>query len=116
MQNIKICPKCNQATPDANNTFCPYDGTPLVEMQPIQSQQPQQPPSNFTVQANPTPTNSSPTKRVGILLGIGILFMPYIFSWFTLQKGYSNLTKIVSLSWMGLVLLINIPIMLKGHD
>lgn len=59
-----------------------------------------------------SPTNTSSTKSVGILLGIGIFFMPYIFSWFTLQKGYSSVVKIVSLSWMGLVLLIYVPVIL----
>ena len=38
------------------------------------------------------PTNG----RTGVLLAIGIFIMPYIFSWFTLRKGYSNLTRIVS--------------------
>jgi len=43
------------------------------------------------------------TRSVGFLLGVGILFMPYIFSWFTLRKGYSNLVRVVSLGWLGVV-------------
>lgn len=42
MQNIKYCPKCNQASADSNISFCPFDGTALVEMQPVQNQREQQ--------------------------------------------------------------------------
>lgn len=42
-----------------------------------------------------------PVKRpVGILLGIGILLVPIIFSWFTLRSGHSVLSRIVSFSWL----------------
>lgn len=43
---------------------------------------------------------SHPSRKVGILLGLGILFMPYIFSWFTLRQGYSKLVRSVSIGWM----------------
>lgn len=46
MQNIKVCPKCNQVATEQGVAFCPFDGTPLVEMQAIQNQQAQQPPVN----------------------------------------------------------------------
>lgn len=88
-QQIMFCSRCReQLQPGAN--FCPRCAMPVN----------QQPPVNFSAQANPIPT-----KKVGILLGIGILFVPYIFSWFTLQKGYSSLAKIVSFGWLGVVLL-----------
>lgn len=42
-------------------------------------------------------------RKVGFLLASGILFMPFIFAWFTLEKGYSNITKWIAFSWMGLI-------------
>jgi hypothetical protein len=44
-------------------------------------------------------------KKVGFLFGTGIFFMPYIFSWFTLKKGYSNTVKGVSFVWMAVILI-----------
>lgn len=48
------------------------------------------------------PNVNAPAKErsVGILLGIGILFIPFIFAWFTLRKGHSNKSKIISFVWM----------------
>ncbi|MEN9911688.1 MAG: hypothetical protein RI956_132 [Pseudomonadota bacterium] len=36
------------------------------------------------------------------MLGIGIFFIPVIFSWFTLRKGYSTLAKILSFVWLAI--------------
>lgn len=33
------------------------------------------------------------------LLTLGIVFFPYIFSWFTLRKGYSTLSRVLSFIW-----------------
>ncbi|OCG02869.1 hypothetical protein [Gilliamella sp. wkB112] len=41
-----------------------------------------------------------------IALIIGIIFLPYIFSWFTLKKGYSKTSKIISFTWMFLSILL----------
>ncbi len=43
---------------------------------------------------------SNPTRSISILLFIGIMFMPYIFSWFTLRKGYSTKARVFSLIWI----------------
>lgn len=43
-------------------------------------------------------------KSVGIFLGTGIFFAPYIFSFFTLRKGYSPLTRAIALIWMAFVI------------
>lgn len=43
-------------------------------------------------------------KKVGFGLGVGIAFLPYVFSWFTLQKGYSKAARIVSFVWLGVSL------------
>jgi hypothetical protein len=37
---------------------------------------------------------------------IGILFMPYIFSWVTLKDGYSKNSRILSFAWMVVVIII----------
>lgn len=59
-------------------------------------------PPVYTVPSTVYPTQS---RKVGILLGIGILFIPHIFSWFTLRKGHSNLARTVSFVWLGILLL-----------
>src|SRR5690606_2927644 len=42
--------------------------------------------------APPPPPPPPPQERkVGILLGLGVFFFPWIFSWFTLRKGHSTL-------------------------
>lgn len=48
----------------------------------------------------PPPLNYKAERSVSILLGMGIFFMPYIFSWFTLRQGYSTLARFVSFGWM----------------
>ena len=44
-------------------------------------------------------------KKVSVLLGLGIFFLPYVFSWFTLMKGYSNRARAISLVWLVVALL-----------
>jgi hypothetical protein len=52
--------------------------------------------------------NENKTESVNFMLGSGIFFLPYIFSWFLLRKNhsYSKTAKIISFSWMLLVLLV----------
>lgn len=54
--------------------------------------------------SNLSETNND--RKVGLLLGIGIFVLPYIFSWFTLKKGHSTKAKVVSFSWMAFTLLL----------
>lgn len=45
--------------------------------------------------------NIAPVKRsISILLGVGILLFPLIFSWFTLRSGHSVLSRIIAFSWL----------------
>lgn len=92
-----FCPKCGKANDDQGK-FCAGCGNAL---------QGQAAPS-----AAPTPGTTSPTvavagptavppRKVGVLLGIGIMFVPVVFSWFTLRKGHSTLARAVSLGWCG---------------
>ena len=54
------------------------------------------------------PNANAPAKErsVGILLGIGILFIPLIFAWFTLRKGHTTKAKVISFVWLVLSLAI----------
>ena len=40
------------------------------------------------------------------MLGVGILFFPYIFAWFTLRKGHSQGSKVLSFGWLATLLLV----------
>ena len=50
------------------------------------------------------PNCGKPKRSVGILLGIGILFIPLIFAWFTLRKGHTTKAKVISFVWLALSL------------
>jgi len=39
-------------------------------------------------------------KQMGLPLAVGIVFIPLIFSWFSLKKEYSIKAKIASMSWL----------------
>lgn len=39
-------------------------------------------------------------RKVGIWLGLGIFFLPIIFCWFTLRKGYSKKSKVIAFIWL----------------
>lgn len=52
-------------------------------------------------------------KNVRIPLAIGIFLMPYIFSWITLRKGYSVLSRTLSFGWMIALVL---PYLLTAND
>lgn len=68
------CPDCNKEMSDSA-PVCPNCGKPNA--------------------------NAASEKRsVSILLGVGIFFIPVIFSWFTLRKGYSVLARVLSFTWL----------------
>jgi len=48
---------------------------------------------------------AAPTRKVGILLGIGIFVFPLIFAWFTLRKGHSTSSRVVAFVWLVLTLI-----------
>jgi len=56
--------------------------------------------------------NVEQPRAVSFPLGLGIFFMPYIFSWFTLRKGYTTKAKVISFGWLFVLLL---PIMFGGN-
>ena len=46
-----------------------------------------------------------PSREVSFFLGLGILFVPYIFSWLTLRSGYSTTVRCISFIWMFFVMI-----------
>lgn len=52
-------------------------------------------------------------RPVSILLRVGIVIFPGVFSWFTLRKGYSSLARIVSFSWLIIGLYAAYPLIKK---
>jgi hypothetical protein len=63
-----------------------------------------------TYAASASPTLTPPNARVSLLLGIGLFFAPYIFCWALIltKKKYSNISKIVSVSWLAIVVTMNV--------
>lgn len=45
------------------------------------------------------------TRKIGVLLSVGIFFVPYIFAWFTLLPGYSKTVRMISFIWLIFVIL-----------
>jgi hypothetical protein len=48
----------------------------------------------------------APTKSVGILLGIGIVLFPMIFSFLTLRTGHSTKARALSFTWLAFALVV----------
>ncbi len=76
---IITCLDCNKEMSDAA-TACPQCGKPNGKI--------------------------STSRPVGIFLGIGILFIPIVFAWFTLRKGHSTKSRIISFCWLVLSLVV----------
>ncbi|MCB0377856.1 MAG: hypothetical protein KDD33_05125 [Bdellovibrionales bacterium] len=63
---------------------------------------------NNSVKSDDTIKKENGPRSVGLLLGIGIFFLPYLFSWFTLRKGHTTKAKVLSFGWLALLLAANI--------
>ncbi|WP_162874453.1 OB-fold protein [Pseudomonas viridiflava] len=50
--------------------------------------------------------NAPSTRKVGFLLGAGIVFFPVIFSWFLFRKGHSTLSRVLGFGWLILSLVV----------
>lgn len=46
------------------------------------------------------PDEEEEQREVGLLLGLGIFFLPIIFAWFTLREGHSKKARFVALGWL----------------
>jgi hypothetical protein len=87
---IHFCSHCGERL-HAKANFCSHCATPTNRDQL----------EDFTA-----PPSS--TRTIGVSLLIGIVLMPYIFSWFTLRKGHSALARIVSFTWLTMFVLSNV--------
>jgi len=47
----------------------------------------------------------APVRKVGFLLGVGIVFLPIVFAWFLLRKGHSTLARVLGFGWLGLLVI-----------
>ncbi|MGY2186183.1 OB-fold protein [Pseudomonas sp. SDO5591_S426] len=64
-------------------------------------------------------TVTAPTKRnVSFLLGIGILFLPFVFAWFLLRNGHSLLARILGFGWLilGVLAMAGTPSSTSSHN
>ena len=80
---------------------------PLSSLPGLNESKPEIASSPVNVAQNPIQrgTQEVPVRKVGFLLGVGILFFPYIFSWFTLRKGHTTQSKVISFVWLGVTVL-----------
>lgn len=81
------CYECQKQVSDSASA-CPSCGAPVKKVAP----------SSYTPPQMKSPTAAP--RRVGFLLAIGIFFLPFIFSWVVLRKGYSNLTRSIVFGWL----------------
>ncbi len=44
--------------------------------------------------------DNNQTRKVSFLLGVGIFIIPIVFAWFTLRKGYSTTSRVLSFGWL----------------
>jgi hypothetical protein len=63
---------------------------------------------------DPTNTHQSsnnaagPVRRVGFWLGAWIFFIPFVFAWFLLRKGYSNRARTISFLWAAIMVTVHL--------
>ena len=65
----------------------------------------EQPQALFNHDMPPPLAYQDGSREVSILLGLGIFFIPYIFSWFILRQGHTTLARVISFGWMILLIL-----------
>lgn len=92
---LKKCPECSHDVSENAHT-CPSCGQPL----------------------HPTTKRKSASNpnNIGCGLGLGIIFMPLIFSWFTLREGFSTTTRVVAFGYMILTLFLGIGAFAAAPD
>lgn len=54
------------------------------------------------------PIVTPPKRKVGLMLGLGIFFLPIIFAWFLLRKGHSTRSRVIGFGWMILLIVVSL--------
>ncbi|MGI2174010.1 hypothetical protein [Shewanella ulleungensis] len=62
------------------------------------------------------PSKVTSNKFINVLFWIGVFIAPYIFAWFTLRKGSSTKSKVISFSWLFVFVMANILFPNKNKD
>jgi hypothetical protein len=91
---------CEHCGNEGSGAFCAACGKPRTPS--VSAPQPALPVPPAATPRLPTSRSAAsvPARQVGPALATGIVFVPWIFSWFTLRKGHSDLAKVFSLGWM----------------
>jgi hypothetical protein len=88
------CPDCHKDLSDAAPA-CPHCGRPQGNLQQSSAESSQ-----------PQNTEKVEKRSVGVLLAIGILLVPLIFAWFTLRKGHTTRSRVISFAYLLLSLVL----------
>lgn len=68
-------------------------------------------------QTAPVTGSSEQTPReVGLLLAIGIVFLPGIFVWFLVRGGHSTLARVLGFGWFAIVLIFSQVLVTGSHS
>ncbi len=52
-------------------------------------------------------------RKVSMLLALGIIFLPWAFSWFTLRRGHTTRARVISLGWAAMTVMV---VFNGGHE
>ena len=107
LEDSVICTRCGAPRPTiirqqaqirnmTEREYCAANGIPYIP-QPIAA----------LPQAQPLSLDKN--RKVGGGLVLGIVFMPYLFAWFTLRSGYSRRSRIAAFIWLGIIVFSLIP-------
>lgn len=55
-----------------------------------------------------------PSRRVSLLLGIGVFLLPIVFVWFLLRTGYSTVARVVGFIWLVVSLIVGFSVAGQG--
>ncbi len=98
-----FCSSCGGQNDDQAK-FCTGCGQALGGSTPQPTAPPPAPPPQSAAPGPAPSTNAGDeTKKVGVLLGLGIFVMPFLFAWFTLRKGHTTVAKAASFGWLALM-------------
>lgn len=121
---LLICSEC-EGKVSSLAASCPHCGAPVPKSTATSTASAAASASTSPRPASPTPSSTSPdlnkaapaakqplplnvplrtyrgqSRAVSVPLLLGIFFLPFIFSWFLLQKGYSQVARVAGFAWL----------------